>query len=63
MFADLGDSFFPSLCIHAEQFLEVVLRDIHAVGVECAVGGEESNRGLICFRSAVEAFEHPLQNS
>ena len=63
MFADLGDGFFPSLGIHAEQFLEVVFRDIHTVGVECAVGGEEADRGLFCFCSAVEAFEHPLQHS
>ena len=63
VFADLGDGFFPSLCIHAEQFLEVVFRDIHAVGVECTVGGEVTDRGLFCFRSTVEAFEHPLQNS
>ena len=63
MFADLGDGFFPTLGVHAEQFLEVVCGDVHTVGVECAVGGEESDRCLFCFRGAVEAFEHPLQDS
>ena len=63
MFADLGDGFFPSLGVHAEQFLEVVFRDVDAGGVECAVGGEVTDRSLFCFRGAVEAFEHPLQDA
>ena len=63
MFADLGDGFFPSFGVHGEQFLEVVFRDVDAVGVECAIGGEVTDRSLLSFRSAVEAFEDPLQDT
>ena len=40
VFADLAGGFFPSLGVHAEQFLEVVCSDIHAGSIECALGGE-----------------------
>lgn len=63
MFADLGDCFFPAVGVHAEEFFEIFVGDVDAVGVEGVVRGEIADGGLFSLGLSVDAFEHPLQDS